>query len=386
MSLAAPLREQGKLVHILGNRSLHAIGDLSGCEPAFALRCEETPLIPGLDPLSAAGIEQIRQRRNDLLVADLNRIARTHQLTDADVLLINSLRHWSLEAIVEWLEKLDSENMPTVVLVLHYTAFPHPGVAGATARAYRDAFVRIKGSIVARKIILCTDSERLAEEYRSLADISITVLPIPHRPPARLVEHDIGAELTIAFAGEARKDKGFLLLPQVIRDVMAQETARKIVFRLQAYCADRGEEACRLARADLPACSAIEILSEPLDEAQYEQFIAQADLILIPYLREAYHAQTSGVYCEAAALGTPVVVPEGTWMADQLVRNGGGVVFESGNAVSLASACLEAIRNYPALREQALSAAPDWRAFHDPENFVSELERAIRHTRSTTPN
>jgi glycosyltransferase involved in cell wall biosynthesis len=90
-----------------------------------------------------------------------------------------------------------------------------------------------------------------------------------------------------------------------------------------------------------------------------------------------YQAQTSGIFCEAAALGIPVVTSEGTWVADQVARSGSGVLFKGGDEDSLADACLEAIRNYSHLRQRAEQAAPDWRAFHNPQNYLAQLDALI---------
>jgi glycosyltransferase involved in cell wall biosynthesis len=376
LSIAAPLRERGDAVHILGNHRLRSnAADLVGCEAAFTLRCEEAPLMPDVDPTSRSGLARLQQRRTELLCGDLDRLVKTHAIGRSDVLLINSLRHWSLEGVVEWLERMGPARAPTVALVLHYTPHPQPGVLDPAARVYQDVFRRIARSRLGSRILLCTDSERLRAEYRSLYDVPITVLPVPHcnEPVAEL---QLGKDsFSIVFAGEARSDKGFHLLAPAIREVLAKASTPNVVFDIQAYGAQGAER--EVARIDLPAHDAVRVRPEPLSEAEYESLIEDADLVLIPYLRGPYQAQTSGVYCEAAALGIPVVVPSGTWMADHIAETGGGVLFQPGDALSLANSCLDAIDNYDRLRQMATQAAPAWRAFHNPRNFIASLDALL---------
>jgi glycosyltransferase involved in cell wall biosynthesis len=149
----------------------------------------------------------------------------------------------------------------------------------------------------------------------------------------------------------------------------------KVTFDIQTYRTTADGQAA--AATDLPYDDVVHIHPEALSESEYESFIEDADIILLPYLRGPYQAQTSGIYCEAAALGIPVVVSEGTWVADQIAKSGGGVLFEGGDAVSLANACLEAIRNHPRLLRMAEQAAPTWRAFHNAPNYVAHLEALL---------
>ncbi len=378
LSLAGPLRRRGEVVHVLGNRTIdQSAADLADCEPAFALRCEDMPIIPGVDSASPTGIESLRRRRANLLRSDLDHVSDRHHLTSADVLLINSLRHWSLEDVVEWLEAQTPDRRPLVVLVLHYTPFPQANVRDSTTAAYRDGFKAIANSAVGERILVCTDSERLAAQYTSLSDVPVHVLPIPHGPTATAHVRDGAAPLSVGFAGEARHDKGYHLLPQVVRKILEEEPARNIVFDFQAYWHGADGQLDWTVHDQFRSLEAVRLLCTPLSEEDYEAFIAGVDLMLIPYLHGPYHAQTSGVYCEAAAMGTPVVIPRNTWMADQVARNGGGVMFDAGDADSLARAALEAIRDFSALSQSAREAAPAWRAFHNAENLVACLEALL---------
>lgn len=363
-------------MQILGNRRLRDDNpDLADCEKIFTLRCEELPLVPGVDHTSRNGAEELQRRRTELFCRDLDLVAAKHDIGPQDVLLVNSLRHWSLGDIVQWIESRGVSQAPTIVLILHYTPHPQPGVQDPAAKAYQEGFQRISCSPLSSKILLFTDSDRLRDEYQSLYDVPITVVPVPHCEGAIKLRADTN-ELSVVFAGEARRDKGFYLLPRAIREVLDNAPEPTVLFKIQAY-REEGD-AHESLQTILPADEAVRIFLEPLTEAEYASFIAEADLIMIPYLPGPYQTQTSGVYCEAAALGIPVVVPSGTWMADQVAKRGGGILFSPTDPASLGKACLKAIQSYPLLREEAILAASDWREFHNAVNFVACIEQRLR--------
>jgi hypothetical protein len=72
-----------------------------------------------------------------------------------------------------------------------------------------------------------------------------------------------------------------------------------------------------------------------------------------------------------------VIVTQDTWMSDQLQEYGAGVTFADGNVDDLARAICEARGQYPHLAQQAQSRQSAWVAYHNPDNFVSELLKVV---------
>lgn len=371
-SLVDPLKRRGEVVHVLGNRNLlSGLGELAECEAAFTLRCEEEPFVPGVDPTSKTGTLRVHRRRSELFHADLNRIADRHAIGNRDVVLINSLRHWSLGDVVDWLEGRHIDDRPMVIIVLHYTPFPHIGIRDPAESGYRKAFQRIANSEVRCAIQLCTDSARLQAEYQSLYDIAVHLVPIPHCPMREMDNNRGGGPLSIGFAGEARPSKGFHLLPGMVRRVREGRPDVPVSFTFQTYGADA--EALKA----LSAVSVVHPQTEPLDDFEYEAFIAGIDLMLIPYVDGSYRSQTSGVFCESAAMGIPAIVPCESWMSDQIAASGAGATFRAGDEEDLTRACIAALDAYPQLRDRARKAATAWRAYHNAANFCETIIRLV---------
>ncbi|MGE3778853.1 MAG: hypothetical protein AB7F89_16835, partial [Pirellulaceae bacterium] len=60
----------------------------------------------------------------------------------------------------------------------------------------------------------------------------------------------------------------------------------------------------------------------PLDAEAYAELIQSSDLAVFLYDARRYYARASGVLGEMLAAGTPVIVPAGCWLGDQLASAG----------------------------------------------------------------
>jgi hypothetical protein len=92
-------------------------------------------------------------------------------------------------------------------------------------------------------------------------------------------------------------------------------------------------------------------------------------------------APTSGIFAEAPALGKPVAVTCGTWMAAELQRGGAGVEFEDGSVADLAEQVRRLLTHYDDFCRLALERAPAWAAFHNVESLVDRLLAETRRPR-----
>jgi hypothetical protein len=66
----------------------------------------------------------------------------------------------------------------------------------------------------------------------------------------------------------------------------------------------------------------------------------------------------------------PLVVPDGTWMSEQLRRQGAGVTFDPWQADGLESAVERALDRLPELLSRALDRRTSFVAFHNPERLA----------------
>jgi hypothetical protein len=123
--------------------------------------------------------------------------------------------------------------------------------------------------------------------------------------------------------------------------------------------------------------ASVEIFDDELDDAEYRRFLEVTDLMLLPYLTDAYYQQTSGVFAEAVGMGIPTIVSRGTWMARQLSTFGGGLTALPGDGQSLLDTTLHALTHISDLKNQATHAANEWRKFHNAKTLIDLIEREI---------
>jgi hypothetical protein len=222
-----------------------------------------------------------------------------------------------------------------------------------------------------------TDSQRLSQDYESLVDLSFGVLPLPFRAELMpQVSRQPKAPLTVVYLGGARDEKGFHWLPKLIQalagDYLASGKARLVIQAslAQAEHNPRSVAALRWLRRQLPPGIELVALDGALEPSQYYQIASQADIILLPYLRERYRACTSGVLAEALAAGAATVVPSGTWLADQLPR-GGGETFD--DFPSFVGAVKRVLDKFDAYRAAAQAHRPLWLKRHSPDALVAAV-------------
>ncbi len=220
-----------------------------------------------------------------------------------------------------------------------------------------------------RQVRLATDSERLGLQLEQLTSLPIEVLPIPHVPAeaasAPPTSQDTARLPCCVSLGNARDEKGIVEIFDAIRLLHAQGLGERYRFILQ--CNDAMPDiaaAIDAFRAEaLPNC---ELLTERLEPDAYQRLLHAADIVLLPYWRSIYAARTSGVFMEALSAGKPVIATHGTWMSDQLVRHGAGMLCDDHDPASLAHAIRTALAELPALAAKAGAARAAWLAIHNP--------------------
>lgn len=224
---------------------------------------------------------------------------------------------------------------------------------------------------------LLTDSERLTEDYALVYPHPITTVPIPLRSLPDIGTASVNRQvLRIGYLGDAREAKGFPLLPEVIRH--ARGVGRRDI-SFVIHCPDteyRGlrdhqglDEMAALAASD----PAVRLVRESLTDDRYLELMESMDLVLLPYTDKHFREGTSNVFAEAVAMGKVVVVPEDTWMSDELQCFDGGVSFRRGDVKDLSARLLDAIDRYPELAPKSVAYAGKWRRRHNPDALAEVL-------------
>jgi|GEM_PF-5082776 len=275
------------------------------------------------------------------------------------------------------------------VLVLRYSVFNISGPLSNRTRElnkeeaerYAICLERLELADQTGCVRIATDSAELAREYAPYTKRVIEVLPIPHtsgelspNPPKNIPLKATG-KLRIIFLGDARQEKGFELLPAVVRACAQSDHGAGLEFVFQTFISSPYHRAMapvieELIRLKLPNVS---LIATTLSSEAYQSLLVSADLVLVPYDAATYRARTSGPFVEAICAGKPVVVPKQSWMAIQLGNSLAGETFESGDGVDLARAVRLVVANISKYSKAAEALGKRFREYHNPQNFIQQL-------------
>ncbi|MDP2287939.1 MAG: hypothetical protein Q8M73_05175 [Actinomycetota bacterium] len=176
------------------------------------------------------------------------------------------------------------------------------------------------------------DTSELAAAYSELISRPVDVLPVPvdsragSRSKRAIRERNLpGANALISYMGDARREKGFHLLPQIVRQINAAEPSAK--FWIQVYLNVEGGEpqiVDTVKELESFPSSLVHLQRRPLSERSFLRQLKRSSLILLPYSATAYRRRSSAILVEAMVAGTPVVAVGGTWMARTIQKFGSG--------------------------------------------------------------
>ncbi len=291
--------------------------------------------------------------------------------TDALTVFLDMSERQMLGA-VRWLKRFDDISRPPVAMILQ----------GQTDWSAANSALEMYGKIWAgcpdafkERVKLCVRSDMSAANYEPLLRIRPHVLPSilsPTEREIRAAKLRTGSQtgpLVVSFLAGARPERGTSLIPDVVK-LCAPLDIHFLVQLTDPLGADPQLVGAVKALRDREK---VQFHDGILPRDQYNDWIAQS-LVLLPYDAALYQSRTSGVYCEAKSFGAPVIVPAGTWMADEVARIGNGLVFEERTAHSIAACVARARDDLAGLRARAAACAAEYSREHGAERCVDAVE------------
>lgn len=289
-------------------------------------------------------------------------------LTADDILLVHSTARAHFCALSDWICSLPSLARPRCIILHTVGWFGGEWSVGKHewSEDFRLAAERLSAAahvtFGAINPLLCRDWEAHTGQPARLHPIPRPVLPLPS-------DREAGGP-RFAFLGGGRHEKGFALLPDVLRLLFQScPDAEAIVHATAVHASEAGTVEClRELEASVPRLHVHRGAATP-DE--YRRLLGQADVMLQPYDAFWYRARGSGIFAEAMAGGMPVVLPAGTWMAEEWARlDAGGALFHDWEARAVAEAAIEVARSFAEQRARSARAAERWNARHSTTAFV----------------
>ena len=226
---------------------------------------------------------------------------------------------------------------------------------------------------VSDRFHLFAGNEKLTQAMQAAFGEPVSVAPIPMTYPVAadlpaLPGDPVWRPAHVGFVGEYRKEKGGAVLPEVIERFYRERPDRRIFLQVQH------EEQARLVHERLGHLEELEIHTGQLSHRAYVSRLETLDIMILPYIPARYAIRTSGIFAEAVAYGLVTVVPDNSWMSDQLAAGqGNGVTFSEMTAESIVAALIKASDGFSGLKEKAEAGRSAWRAAQSLDAFLDRI-------------
>lgn len=300
----------------------------------------------------------VMDRFGEQLAAALDVVGDTRD----DLLLLHSISSARLTGLAA---ALPPARVGALAIVLRHTPEEMDRVEAGT-QPVTTILTELAAHFGAR-LRLLADTAPLARLWSAALDRRVREIPPPVAvPPPR--DGPVGQPPHLVFAGGARPEKGYALLPELVRALTGE--ARFTIHSGPISPTDDPlmQRAHRKLRA--LAGTGLALLERPLPPDEYLALLRSADLLLLPYDAQAYGPRSSGILAEARAMGVPAVVPAGCWLGDEV---GPDPALAFRDESGIAPAVRHALGRLPALLAAYAAAAPAWRQAHAPAALLTRL-------------
>ncbi len=311
-------------------------------------------------------------------------LSRLEGLTANDLVIYDCPRPAQISAVVQWAQqRFQPQTCPRIIFMPGWPtglAVERNESGAATSWRifdqasclYRLAAQQIHPAFRQKFRFGCPEpSGAAAEAYSFLLNHPVASLPAVHRSTVGPRDR-LGVDVpNVAFLGEQRFDKGYPLVPGIVRELLARDGKLKVLVQNSwERMEEQNRELQEIAARDSRLTLRIGTLSKP----DWNQQLFEADLVVLPYHLSTYGTNISGVGAEALANGIPQVVPANTGMARLVQRYGNpGVIVPASEQDAFVDGVMQAVQTYQALAARAAAAREQWANENAPENLAAAL-------------
>lgn len=226
-----------------------------------------------------------------------------------------------------------------------------------TAKLFNRLIRSLRNEVNEGRVILGVETHPMREALTRLTDVAFTYFPHPVHAERfddrkRKTEIENGKKecrcpLIFASYGSARHEKGSDILVPAVEEYCRRYPGSLVQFILQSVDGD----AALWAR--LKENPRVKLITNYFNHGEYAQYLAETDVLLLPYRRSSYGLRVSRVVIEAMIHGIPMVATLGTTLEEQAKEFGAAVFCEDQNVSSLVQAIHEMDENFHQFKERA---------------------------------
>ena len=303
-----------------------------------------------------------------------------------DLLYLNSALPAQFMGLVRWWKAIPETDRPNVVMEfvtdpgVDVLRFDEDGQLTFALHDYRNdpkaMFYRFAARNLSVKDLerfrLITFDETSSKVFSAVINRPVAAFPAPQTSMSSVTSRVGRRPITLSVLGHQRPDKGYHLVPEIVRKLLSCESDIRLLIHNSA---PTGMPQVQNELRTLAAVDPRVVLDEEAAEAgRWSQLLSRSDLILCPYEPARYIASYSAIATDAVANAIPLVVPARTSMASLVSRYGGsGTIFKAQTVNDIVAATRLALADFDALAARANTASSQWIATMGASNTVEAM-------------
>jgi glycosyltransferase involved in cell wall biosynthesis len=237
-----------------------------------------------------------------------------------DNVIVHSAEPQALDMVAEWLLHYPSRAHPRIYIRTCWSDanMPFGDYAGGFAATARRL------ASIAREVRFACETPALAEMYSRSTGLRFSYCP-PFVDPMAFGSRNVGVGdcVTVGWLGDPRKEKGAMILPEIIRRTLSLRQNGKIKFLLQ--CAGKNKRWLNDLNKQLDEFGeAVERIPSGASRNAYWDAFHRADIILLPYDPCSYPKERgSNIAVEALLTGKPMITAKNIFAAEMITPDTG---------------------------------------------------------------
>jgi len=230
---------------------------------------------------------------------------------------------------------------------------------------YAASFAALRSSLDrGGHMIVCCETEGMAAAYRQMLGLEVEVVPGPNLVAPGRQRRNAERPFRVLCIGHANEPKGYQWLPQAIR--LVRDVEPGIRFLVHGIVDGADYAANRKVFDALVRFPNVVVSNDVLSPTEYQNWMEEADVVLLPYDPLVYRTRGSGVFNEATRLGLPVIASLGCGFASEAFAAGRAQAINPLTAEGIAAAVLMATANISRLTREAQLKAQEIEKEQDP--------------------
>jgi len=265
-------------------------------------------------------------------------------------------------------------------LLLFFPSLPiqtnnsHAAIDGSpTSKLIRWLIALLSKEIGAGRVLLGVETQAMRKAAEAAFGSPFIYFPHPVEPSECHALDDSMSGipvLTMACYGSARHEKGSELLVEGIEKYLLRFHEIPICFVIQWIDGFRMPSgAVSKFPNTLKENSRVKLINRCFEEGEYAKQLASTHVLLLPYRRSSYNLRLSRIVIEALINGIPVMVTEGTTLAEQAQEYGVPILCKDEDIDSITKAIDEIINNYDSVALESRKKMPAARRHFSVANF-----------------